>query len=100
MVSACRQLPHTTFEIPRINPNESMLQEINGFLKAVGDAELAIPDGKPERTEIELLTQVREEHIRRLRQKAPKYRLLPKKVIPDPFLKALQSREAELMSKA
>ena len=81
-----------------MNPTESMPQEIIGFLKAVGDPELVIPNIGVDRPEIELLTDVREEYIRRLRQKAPKYRLLPAKLIPDLFLMVLQSREAELVS--
>lgn len=44
-----------------MNPTELILQETNGFLKAVGDPELVIPNIGVDRSEIELLTDVRQE---------------------------------------
>jgi hypothetical protein len=74
---------------------EKMIQEMNGFLAAIGEDELAIP--AEERTpELELLRRAREEYTKRLRRRVPKYRLLPTALIPDMFLMALRNREAEL----
>jgi len=74
---------------------EKMIQEMNGFLAAIGEDKLAIPadEGTPE---LELLRRAREEYTKRLRRRVPGYRLLPSALIPDMFLMALRNREAEL----
>jgi hypothetical protein len=75
---------------------EQMIQEINSFLKAVGDAELTVPKQDELMLELELLRKVKEEYTARLLDKMPQYRTLPTKLIPDMFLQALRKREAEL----
>lgn len=82
-----------------MNPTEEMLQEINGFLSSVGDPALTISEVAAERPEIELLNAVRQQYIKRLRQKMPLYRLVPRNWIQDVFLMALNRREEELKSK-
>jgi len=80
-----------------MNPTETMLQEINGLLRAAGDEELRIETATAGRSELELLRIVRQEYTRRLLQKVPQYRgLAQNQLIPDMFLQALIHREAEL----
>lgn len=75
---------------------EKMIEEINGFFAAIGEARLAIPECGPEMPEIELLRRAREEYTRRLLEKEPRYRRLPPAQIPDMFLQALRTREGEI----
>jgi hypothetical protein len=77
---------------------EKMIEEINGFLAAVGEERLAIPGENDGLLELELLQRAKEEYLKRLRKSVPKYRLLPSAIIPDAFLIALKNREAELKS--
>lgn len=79
-----------------MNETEQMLDEINGFLRAVGDEPLHLSMQGP-LSELDLLRAVRREYTARLRAKVPAYRTLPSDAaIPDLFLQALRSREAEL----
>ena len=75
---------------------ETMIEEINGVLAALGDDPLEIPAVRPGMPEIELLCRAREEYTRRLLIKEPRYRSLPPGLIPDLFLQALRNREGEL----
>ena len=75
---------------------ETMIEEINGVLAALGDDPLEIPEVRPGMPEIELLRRAREEYTRRLLIKEPRYRSLPPGLIPDLFLQALRNREGEL----
>jgi hypothetical protein len=76
---------------------EKMTLEVNGFLRLLGDEPLDVPAASASTSELAFLRQVKEEYTRRLLQKAPKYRALKSDaLIPDMFLQALKSREAEL----
>jgi hypothetical protein len=77
---------------------EKMAREINGLLKALGEAELTIPKQGELVPELELLRRVKEQYAGRLLQKMPQYRSLPTEAIPDMFLQALRKRENELES--
>lgn len=80
-----------------MNQTETMLQEINGLLRALGDEELKLPSAVAGLSELELLQAVQREYRRRLLEKVPQYRgLTESEVIPDMFLQALAHREAEL----
>jgi hypothetical protein len=75
---------------------EKMIEEINGFLAAIGEEKLVIPGENEGLPELELLNRAQKEYLKRLRKSVPKYRLLPSAIIPDGFLVALKNREAEL----
>ena len=78
-----------------MNETEQMLHELNDFLCAVGDEPLHIP-AQTALSELDLLRAVKTEYTARLRAKVPAYRSLPSDAaIPDLFLEALRSREAE-----
>jgi hypothetical protein len=80
-----------------MNETEQMIQEIDGFLRAVGESPLALPDTLRGAAEIDLLRAARAEYTKRLLQRVPKYgRLRSEAAIPDMFLQALRSREQEL----
>ncbi len=79
-----------------MNETEQMLDEVNGFLRALGDEPLHI-SVRASLSELDLLGAVKTEYTARLRAKVPAYRSLPSDAaIPDLFLQALRSREAEL----
>ena len=76
---------------------EKMTLEVNEFLRLLGDEPLNVPAPDAPTSELAFLRQVKEEYTRRLLQKVPKYRALKSDaLIPDMFLQALKSREAEL----
>jgi hypothetical protein len=80
-----------------MNETEKMVREINDFLRAVGDEPLNISAPDTAASELDSLRQARQEYTRRLLQKVPKYAALNSDaLIPDMFLQALRSREAEL----
>ncbi len=80
-----------------MNQTETMLQEINGLLRALGDEKLKLPSAVAGLSELELLQAVQREYRRRLLEKVPQYGgLTESEVIPDMFLQALAHREAEL----
>ena len=75
---------------------ETMVREMNGLFREIGEDELAIPECA---SELELLREVKKEYKRRLLEKIPKYKRIPfESGIPDLFLQALRSRESELKS--
>jgi hypothetical protein len=76
---------------------EKMVREINGFFKQIGEEELPLPE---EKSELELLRNIKAEYTRRLLKKIPKYKSLPPDLIPDMFLDALRNRERKLASGA
>ncbi|HOB97689.1 MAG TPA: hypothetical protein PKM43_02950 [Verrucomicrobiota bacterium] len=79
-----------------MNETEQIVHEVNGFLCALGDEPLQFPVQTP-LSELDLLLAVKTEYTARLRAKVPAYRSLPSDTaIPDLFLEALRSREAEL----
>ncbi len=79
-----------------MNETEKLISEINGFLRACGDEPLGVSSVTPGGEELRLLRSARDAYVARLRRKMPLYRLLPADMIPDMFLQALKSREAEL----
>ena len=79
---------------------EQMAREINGFFKAIGEAELDIPKPEEWSSELDLVRRIREQYKERLLKKIPRYRSLPDEAIPDMFLVALSKQERELRSKA
>ncbi len=76
-----------------MNLTEKMTEEINVFLKAVGEAELPVFQ---EKSEWNLLRKVKAAYTVRLLEKMPQYKTFPAEKIPDMFLQALGNREAEL----
>jgi len=52
----------------RMNETEQMIQEIDGFLRAVGESPLALPDTLRGAAEIDLLRAARAEYTKRLLQ--------------------------------
>ncbi len=83
-----------------MNETEKLIAEINGVLRACGDEPLGVSPATPGGEELRLLHSARDAYVTRLRQKMPLYRLLPAALIPDMFLQALKSREAELLTPA
>lgn len=81
-----------------MNETEKLISEINGVLRACGDEPLGFSSGTPGEGELRLLQSARHAYVARLRTKKPLYRLLPADLIPDMFLQALKSREAELQA--
>jgi hypothetical protein len=80
-----------------MNETEQMIHEIDGFLRAVGESPLEIPDAVRAADEIDLLRAARAEYLKRLIQRVPKYgRLHSEEAIPDMFLQALKSRAQKL----
>ena len=76
---------------------EKMAQEINGFLRMVGDEPVTVPAPDHLTSELQFLRTLKQEYTRRLLQKVPKYRAFKSDaLIPDMFLDALRRREAEL----
>ena len=76
---------------------DKMTLEVNGLLRLLGDEPLDVPAPGASTSELAFLRQVKEEYTRRLLQKVPKYSALKSgALIPDMFLQALNSREAEL----
>lgn len=81
-----------------MNETEQMITEINGFLAAIGEDPLHLPGDLTSCPELDLLRAARSQYTERLLKKVPKYSRLPSKdMIPDMFLEALRSREAELL---
>lgn len=79
-----------------MNETEQMLHEVNRLLGSLGDAPLQLSVEAP-LSELDLLRAVKTEYTARLRAKVPAYRSLRSDAgIPDMFLQALRSREAEL----
>lgn len=79
-----------------MNETEKLISEIDGVLRACGDEPLGVSSATPAGEELRLLQSARDAYLARLRTKKPLYRLLPADMIPDMFLQALKSREAEL----
>jgi hypothetical protein len=77
---------------------EQMAQEMSQVLRQMGEEELTIPDLKHAGSELALLRKVKKDYTKRLLDKIPKYRALPEAMVPDMFLHALRTREAELES--
>ncbi len=76
---------------------EKMAREISELMRLAGDDELSIPEPGPSTSELDFLRSVKREYTRRLLEKVPNYRALRSEaLIPDLFLEALRSREAEL----
>ena len=79
---------------------DEMIEGINGFLMAMGEEPLALPENRTGMSEIEALRHAKAEYTRRLLKKEPRHRLLPPELIPDGLLQALRNREAKLKEAA
>ena len=79
---------------------EKMVREINGFFRAMGEDQLAIPKPGEWKTELQLLRKIKGEYRKQLLEKIPRYRLIASEdAIPDMFLQALRKRESKLEGK-
>ena len=84
-------------ELDDMTETKKMTGEVNELLRLLGDEPLHVPAPSASTSELAFLRQVKEEYKRRLLEKVPKYRALKSDaLIPDMFLQALKSREAEL----
>ena len=77
---------------------EQMVQKMSQVLRQMGEEGLLIPDLKQAGSELALLREVKKDYTKRLLDKIPKYKPLPEALVPDMFLHALRTREAELES--
>ncbi len=75
---------------------QEMLREVNSFIRAIGETEIAVSANPDEVSELDYLREVKNEYKKRLLKKVPKYERVPEKNIPDLFLAALRRREATL----
>ena len=76
---------------------KKIVDEINGFLAAVGVKPLALPSSADALSELEFLKAAKQEYKERLMKTVPKYQKIENEaLIPDGILIALRNYEAEL----